>query len=203
MSAPNTVDAVNFIYDGVPATTLAEIFGLDHKEVNKRIAGRVEPVKSKDKYVRYRIRDVAPYLCEMKIDPEEMIKNISPSKLPPALQDAFWKAQLSRQKYQKERGDLWNTERVFKVVSDAFKVIRLTILMFVDTVEQRTQLSDEQRRIIQQLGDGLLESLEKAVRESFVGYEATENEHGTPLTESISLPSDEEEEEIEEVDPFA
>jgi hypothetical protein len=204
MSAPNTEFQVNFIYDGVPATTLGEIFGLDHKDVVRRLSGRVQPVPSKDKYVRYRIRDAAPYLCEMHVDPEEMLerlKKLSPAKWPSALQDAFWKAQLSRQKYHKERGELWNTSRVFEAISGAFKVIRLTILMFVDTVEQRTQLTDEQRRIIQELGDGLLSTLEKSLRDEFADYKPNPDEHGVPLTDqTVEFRSDEEP--VAEVDPF-
>jgi hypothetical protein len=203
MSGPNTEFQVNFIYDGVPATTLGEIFGLDHKDVVRRLSGRVQPIpNSKDKYVRYRIRDAAPYLCEMQVNPEEMLerlKKLSPAKWPSALQDAFWKAQLSRQKYHKERGELWSTTRVFEVISSAFKVIRLTILMFVDTVEQRTQLTDEQRRIITELGDGLLATLEKTLRDEFADHKPAPDEHGVPLTDqAVEFRN----ETVEEVDPF-
>lgn len=205
MTTARTEDAQMLIYDGVPVSTLGEIFGLDHKEVNKRIVGRVSPVASKtgrDKALKYRIRDAAPYLCEMKHDPEELIKSLSPSKLPPALQDAFWKAQNSRQKWEENRGDLWRTERVFEVVSSAFKVIRLTILMFTDTVSQRTILTDEQRRIITELGDGLLEMLVERLKEEFGKYQPPADEHGTPLTEQ-ELVGEVAAEEPEEVDPFA
>lgn len=194
MSAPNSEDKTTFIHGGVTTTTLGQIFGLEHRDVVKRLAGRVDPMPTEGRYMHYRIRDAAPYLCEMKIDPEDLIKSLSPSKLPPALQDAFWKAQLSRQKYQKERGELWNTARVFEVISKAFKVLRLTILMFVDTVEERTQLSDEQRRIVQELGDGLLAALETSIREEFKGYVAADDEHGVPV-KARSTP-------VAEVDPF-
>lgn len=203
MTTARTEDAKTIIYDGVPVTTLGEIFGLDHKEVNKRIVGRVSPVAAngKDKTVKYRIRDAAPYLCDLKMDPEELIKSLSPSKLPPALQDAFWKALKTRQQWEENRGDLWRTERVFKVVTDAFKIIRLTVLMFVDTVSQRTELTEEQRRIITELGDGLLAMLGEKLKEEFAFYEAAPDEHGVPpgLQELRGSPA----EDTEEEDPFA
>lgn len=199
MTGVRTGELQEAIYGGVPITTLGDIFGLDPKETNKRIAGRVQPVAGSGKLLKYRIREAAPYLVQSQIDPEDFIKSLSPSKLPPALQDAFWKAQLSRQKFQEIRGELWNTTRVFEVVSSAFKVIRLTILMFVDTVEQRTQLSPEQRRIVQELGDGLLQSLEKSLRDEFAFYSPEDDEHGTPLTAKILIVEEPE----EEVDPFA
>lgn len=182
---PTDEERKALIYDGVSVSTLGLIFGLHNTEVAKRLTGRVTPVPSKDSYTRYRIRDAAPYLCDLQLDPEEMLKKLSPSKLPPMLQDAFWKAQLSRLKYLQLKGELWSTARVFDVISGAFKVIRLTILMFVDTVEQRTQLSDEQRRIVQELGDGLLASLEKALEDEFRGYVPPDDEHGPPITDPI------------------
>lgn len=209
MTTARSSDLQEAIYDGVTITTLGEIFGLEHKEVKRRLVGKVPPAPTKDKFVRYRIRDAAPYLVDSKVDPEELFKNLSPSKWPPALQDAFWKAQNSKQKYEQNRGDLWRTKRVFEVVTNAFKVIRMTILMFVDTVGQRTELTPEQRRIIQELGDGLLESLNKALTEEFSLYVPAADEHGAPLHEAEFIPDaepqqgeEEEEEEEEGVDPF-
>lgn len=208
MTTARTGELQEAIYDGATITTLGEIFGLEHKEVKKRLIGKVAPAPTRDKFMRFRIRDAAPYLVESKIDPEEIFKNLSPSKWPPALQDAFWKAQNSKQKWEENRGDLWRTKRVFEVVSGAFKVIRLTIMMFVDTVGQRTELTPEQRTIIQGLGDGLLESLSKALIEAFVFHDPEDDEHGTPLIEAKMIDDaeqnkhDEEEEEEPGVDPF-
>lgn len=201
MSDARSPDLQAAIYEGVPVTTLGEIFGLDHKEVNKRITGRVTAVGGSGKILRYRIRDAAPYLCEMNTDPEEMLKRLSAMKLPPVLQDAFWKAQISRQKWELTRGELWKTERVFEVIASAFKVVRMTILMFTDTVEQRTELTEEQRRIIMSLGDGLLESLNKTLQDHFTFYDPKDDEHGTPLSGLADEAS--QEEEPEEDDPFA
>ena len=200
MSDVRSSDLQAAIYDGVPATTLGEIFGLDHKEVNKRIVGRVNALPGTGKILRYRIKDAAPYLCEITTDPEELLKRLSAMKLPPALQDSFWKAQLSRQKFEENRKELWRTSRVFEVISGAFKVIRLTVLMFVDTVEQRTELTAEQRAIIQSLGDGLLKSLSKALQDAFVFYDPAPDEHGAPLSDQeLATPAEDDEEE----DPFA
>ncbi len=188
MSRANSGDQLEFIYNGVTVTTLAQIFGLDHKDVNKRIVGKVAPVsKPGDKNLRYRIRDAAPYLIDLKVNPEEYLKSLSPSKLPPALQDAFWKALLSRQKYEENRGDLWRTARVFEVVTSAFKVIRMTILMAGDTVSEQTQLSDRQREIITDLLDGLLRSLHDNLVEHFANYMPSPDEHGKPLEEEGAL----------------
>lgn len=202
MSTARSNDLQEAIYDGVTITTLGEIFSLEHKEVKKRLIGKCPPAPSKDKFVRYKIKDAAPYLIDSKIDPEEFFKNLSPSKWPPALQDAFWKAQNSKQKYEQNRGDLWRTARVFTVVTGAFKIIRMTILMFVDTVSQRTELTPEQRAIIQSLGDGLLETLNKVLKDEFALYSPAPDEHGAPLHESELIAEVEEEVAGAGVDPF-
>lgn len=184
MAKAADTEQLSFIHEGVTVTTLAQIFALDHKDVNKRLVGKITPVSNgKDRFVRYRIRDAAPFLIDLKVDPEEYLKNLSPSKLPPALQDSFWKALLSRQKYEENKGDLWRTARVFEVVSAAFKVIRLTVLMFNDTVSQQVELSDRQRQIIQDLTDGLLANLHASLVEEFEMYVASNDEHGKPLSE--------------------
>lgn len=186
MTRAADTEQLSFIHDGVTVTTLSQIFALDHKDVNKRLVGKITPVSgAKDKNVRYRIRDAAPFLVDLKVDPEEYLKSLSPSKLPPALQDSFWKAMLSRQKYEENKGDLWRTARVFEVVSSAFKVIRLTVLMFNDTVSQQTELTDRQREIIQELADGLLASLLEALTEEFEMYAPAPDEHGKPLSEEV------------------
>jgi hypothetical protein len=178
---------LSFIFNGVTVTTLAQIFGMDHKEVNKRLVGKVTPNTS-GKYVKYKIKDAAPWLVDMKVDPEEYLKALSPSKLPPALQDAFWKAQLSRQKYEENKGDLWRTARVYEAITGAFKVVRLTILMFGDNISQQTELSDKQREILQMLTDGLLESLNTSLVESFKDYTPADDEHGKSLSGELSDP---------------
>ena len=94
---------------------------------------------------------------QVVFDIEQFLKNMSPAKLPPALQDAFWKAQRTRQEFEKDKGLLWDDTRVKEVLSEVFKTFRMTVLMFTDTVEQQTDLSPQQRLIITQLGDGLLE----------------------------------------------
>lgn len=206
MSAPASESDLSIIYDGATVTNLAAIFNLDTKTVQKRLNGRVAPVKSKDKYVRYRIREAAPYLCDAKIDYEELIKTLTPSKMPPMLQDGFWKAQNSRLTYLERRGELWDTRRVFEVVATAFKSIRVTILMFVDTVEKQTKLTEQQRQIVQRLGDGLLHDLEQSLRDEFAFYEEAVDEHGPPVTDDTPIPQTgrmtDDGEVVEEEDPF-
>jgi hypothetical protein len=202
-SGPRSEDAYEMVHGGVTIATLGEMFQLDPREVKKRIHGKVNPCSgTRDTYHKYRIREAAPYLVDGMVDPSEIFEKLSPNKWPPVLQDAYWKAQNNRQKYEENRGDLWRTERVYEVVAEAFKEIRLTILMFADTISQRTELSSRQREIIQELGDGLLASLGVKLTDTFAFHVPAPDEHGEPLApmpskELVPPPAE------EEVDPFA
>lgn len=179
---PTNQDLV-VVHQGATVQQLSVMFDLSVNEVRRRLVGIVNPVSSPNKVPVFAVKEAAPYLCTVIFDPEEMIKALTPAKLPPALQDAFWKAQNNRQKFEENKGDLWKTERVIGVFGEVFKTIRMTILMFNDTLEQRTEVSGEQRKIIQSLGDGLLDSLHQSLVKEFEDYVAPDDEHGRPLKE--------------------
>jgi hypothetical protein len=182
MSAPHNIEQLDLVHGGLPVTTLAQIFGLDTKDAQRRLVGKAMPVEDvKSKIVKYRLRDAAPHLIDVKFDVEAAIKKLPPSKIPPSLQDAFWKAQLSRQKFESNRGDLWATHRVIEIMATAFKTVRMQILMFVDTVQQREELSDPQRQLIEKLSDELLSGLQKSLVEEFELYAPPPDEHGAPI----------------------
>lgn len=180
MTAPQTQEQLDVMYGAVTATALSVIFAMDQKQVNKRLIGKVMPVGD-GKVLRYRIRDAAPHLVDMKFDVEEALKKIPPSKIPPALQDAFWKAQLSRQKFEENRGDLWRTSRVIEVMGTAFQVMRMQILMFRDTLQHHTELSDRQVKMLEKMSDDLLVGLRKALIDEFELYLSPDDEHGAPV----------------------
>jgi hypothetical protein len=166
------------IYSGCTTPTLAEIFDLTNREVMDRLKGKCEPIGDFNGAPRYAIKDAAPHLVQPLLDVEEFIKSLSPAKLPPALQDQYWKAQNSRLKYELERGDLWRTERVFSVFAETLKEMRQGILMFEDTLEDATGLTSEQREHVRKMTDSLLHNLESRIVENFELYVAPEDEHG-------------------------
>lgn len=181
-AARKSSDDLLIVHQGATVSDLSVIFDMSPQEVNRRIVGKVVPKTVASKIPRYALREAAPYLCNVIFDPEEFIKKMAPEKLPPKLQDAFWKAQRSRLAYEEDKGDLWRTERVIGVLSDAFKAIRMTVLMFGDTLEQVTEITPEQRTLIQELGDGMLASLHTNLIAAFANYQPPADEHGMPLS---------------------
>jgi hypothetical protein len=60
---------------------------------------------------------------------------------------------------------------VQQVVAGLFKTVRQRIVLFADTVERQTSLTEEQRRIVQAMGDGLLDDIHRAIIEQFKNYD--------------------------------
>lgn len=178
-------EEAKLIYIGATVPQLAQLFGLSQKVVNQRLLGNVMPSKPKGATekdsVRYYVQDAAPYLCEAKVDIEEILKTITPAKLPPALSDVFWKGQKTRLEVETQLGNLWSTQRVVEVLAEAFKPVRMAIMMFKETVEQQEELTLAQRDLIDRMSDDLLESLRSALVEEFKDYVPAEDEHGPPL----------------------
>lgn len=175
------------IHHGATVTDLSFIFGGSQNDIHKKIAGVVRPCSPKHATpIRYKIRDVAPYLVEQRLsaaDVEAQIRKMTPAKLPPALQDAFWKAMTSRLNYEERRDQLWSQARVVQVLGEAFKPLALTLRMMEDTVSQQTELTAEQRTIIQELCDSMLRSLQESLIDKFSHYTPYPDEHGMPVEE--------------------
>ena len=153
------------IYDGVSVSQLSAIFGKDDRTITKLIR-HVKPSGKRGKNNIYPIREAARYLVEPVIDEETFIKTLTRTQdLPPYLQKEFWAAQLNRQKYQIQEGELWPTDKVLSVFNEVFKRLKMTIRLFEDTIEARTELTPAQRKIVREMSDGLLDSLRKSLLE--------------------------------------
>lgn len=171
------------IYKGCSAGELAQIFDMSPADVNKRVVGNVISTNDGHRVPRYRLKDAAPYLCNVVFDIEQFLKDMSPAKLPPALQDAFWKAQKTRQQFEEAQGDLWRTQRVIEVLAEVFKTIRMTVMMMTDVIDQQTELSPQVRDIIQGIGDQMLDMAYKNLVKQFEDRVPADDEHGRLLKE--------------------
>lgn len=181
-------DEAKLIHVGATVPQLAAMFGMANKTVRDRVVGRVTPSRPKGQTekdpLRYHVRDVAPLLCDPQVDIEELLKSLTPDKFPPKLQDAFWKAQKSRLEVEEKMGHLWSTERVVGAMAEAFKPMRMSILMFMENIEQQSELTPLQRRLLTDMSDSLLQTLNEALVGVADAYVPTDDEHGTPLSAS-------------------
>ena len=151
---------------------IAQLFRTDAKTLPKRLR-RLKPVATRSGVKVYSIRDAAGYLVKPGYSIEQYLRQMHPNELPVGLMKEFWAGQKSRQSYEREAGDLWPTAQVVEALAEAFKEARMTILLFPETVERETSVTDAQRKVLRRLADGLIDELRKRLVEHFKDYEPT------------------------------
>jgi hypothetical protein len=159
-------EELSALFNGCSISMLGQIFGLDNREVAKRIVD-LQASGERDGHPIYNLAAAARYLVDPIINIEEYILTLKPSDLPVALQKAYWEGQNSRLKWEENAKQLWRTEKVRDVFVDLFKVVRGTVVMFEDSVESTVGLTDAQRKTLRQLSDGLLDTMRSKLIDEF------------------------------------
>lgn len=155
------------VYGGVSASWLAQVFGHDKNTIAKKLASAgCEVVGRRNGGPLYRIPDAAAYLVKPKVDLVAYIKTLRPNDLPPMLNDAYWSAMIKRQKWEENARDLWRSEDVLKVFGDLAISFKTTANLWVEEVERIEGLTPEQRLLITQLTDRLLDNVYKLMVET-------------------------------------
>lgn len=155
---------------GVTVSFLAQVFVMDPNKVKRLLVNC--PIKHSRKRGRtqtqhlYDLRTAAEYLVEPKISVEDVLKQIKREDLPPAINTAFWDAQLKRQKWEENAGQLWRTETIRSVIGSMFQTIKFTIQLWADTIERQTGLSEEQRDILNAMTDTLQQEMFDSLMEN-------------------------------------
>lgn len=154
---------------GGTVSTIATIFAVDAETVRRAVSkNRIPCIVNADGHELYSIRDCAPFLVDISkvVDIETILKSTSLKKLPPELTKNYWDAYNARKKALEDDNRLWRTEAVMEVFLDTFKVIRQSVNQFVDTISDRTETTEKQRKLIVEMCDGLMASS----REKLIGH---------------------------------
>lgn len=138
---------------GATVTDLAQLFGIDRKDVRARI-GDIPPRAKRGNLDVWRVRDVASRLVKLDDNMTETVRRILATHhtdLPKMLSKEFWYGQNQRLRYMIAVGDLWDTPAVVELASEVFKTLRLSLMLASDSVERSTGLTEAQREIIENL----------------------------------------------------
>jgi hypothetical protein len=151
---------VEQVLGGVTAGWLAQAFGMDPKDVKRKLAGCPALTEGNEtgrgyQGRTYELKAAAAYLIKPKISAANFLRAVKKAELPATLQQSFWDAMLKRQKYEENAGDLWRTDAVRKVLGETFQGMKFTMQLWVDTVERSTGLTADQRTLLTQLVDSL------------------------------------------------
>jgi hypothetical protein len=164
--APRDRGELSQLFNGCSISMLGQIFGLDNREVARRIVD-LEPSGERDGHPTYALAEAARYLVDPIIDLEEYIRTLKPSDLPVPLQKAFWEGKVARIKFEESAKHLWRTDKVMDVFVGVFKRTRSTLVMFDDTIESAVGLNEAQRKLIRQMADQLLNDIRENLIDEF------------------------------------
>lgn len=163
--------------DGAPVDWFVKNFHMNRATVIERL--RKAPVHRRHPRNRnpyYLINVAAAYLVDPLRDRADFLENVKAADLPEKLRESFWNAKIKELKFKVLAGELWPTESVMEVLADTFQLISGKTKLWVDDLEEVSQLSDEQRRYLAKMVDdligeirkGLIERAESKVTESYV-----------------------------------
>lgn len=148
---------------------LAQLFETDAKTLPKRLRG-LRPSGSRHNTSTYKIRDAAARIVKPGYSIEQYLRTMNHSELPPLLTKEYWNGQRARQIYEENAGDLWRTSAVVEGFADAFKTLRMSLLLVADGVDRELELSEPQRKIIKRMIDGAIDDLREKMVDRFKDY---------------------------------
>lgn len=154
-SNQNDSETEAMLFQGANITQIAKLFRMERRDVTPKIMD-VAPCGQRGGYPIYYIHEIAPHLVKPIYDVETYLKRMHPNDLPKHLTKEFWGGMRAKQEYDKAAGNLWETDKVIEVMGEAFKLLRMAILLAGDTVEREMVFSTEQREKLRTIMDGAL-----------------------------------------------
>lgn len=154
-SNQNDSETEAMLFQGANITQIAKLFRMERRDVTPKIMD-VAPCGERGGYPIYYIHEVAPHLVKPIYDVETYLKRMHPNDLPKHLTKEFWGGMRAKQEYDKAAGNLWETDKVIETMGEAFKLLRMAVLLAGDTVEREMVFTTEQREKLRVIMDGAL-----------------------------------------------
>jgi len=151
---------------------LAQLFETDAKTLPKRLRG-LRAAGTRSGTQTYKIREAASRIVRPGYAIEYYLRTMNHSELPPLLTKEYWNGQRARQIYEENAGDLWRTSEVVEGFAEAFKTLRMSLLLMADSVDREAGLTDAQRKIVKRQIDGAIDELRLTMVERFKNYVAS------------------------------
>lgn len=148
------------VYTGVSIDWLSKVFRMSRQSVVTSLAG-CPTIREGSKH--YELATAAAYLVDPLKDLSVAMKNLKAEDLPERIRESFWNAKIKEMKYRAMAGELWPTESVMEVFSDTFQLITSKTKLWVDDLEEISELSDAQRHYLNSMVDELMGELKEAL----------------------------------------
>ena len=144
----------------------------------------------------YLISEVAPFLVTSvapTLSPVNEKTAVRIQRRNASTEKDYWDAQLKRQKFMEQAGDLWRTDKVIETLANIFKHLRESIVVFLDSMEHESGLPVRQIEKTKAFGDQLLQGMHDKLVSLNVPIEG---DHDYPDLEEESTPVKQSEEDF-------
>lgn len=165
-NATLTIDDI--LSKGVTIKQAALIFHVHNTELGNLVRkAKIQPSGMRNGADIYAIRDIASVCVPPVWTDEEWEEVFHKGHFPIALKKDFWAAKKARLSYLIEAGEYWCTSEVIDAVSELNKTFAMGIKLIPDTIDRLTSLTPEQRTLIVELLDEVMEGVAKSVVDKF------------------------------------
>jgi hypothetical protein len=110
----------------------------------------------------YDVRTTMPYLV-LPHDLKNILARMSPKDLPERLRKDYWTARKAEQSVRETARDLWRSDDVHRALGDIAKLVKDTVTLWTDDIDESVGLSAEQIEVLDRLSRDLLLKINQSV----------------------------------------
>lgn len=154
---------------GVTIPWLVQAFSIPRNRVERMLTGCPVERLQKNGGKIYDFATAAAYLVKPRVNIREYLESLEPKDMPERLRSEYWRARMLEQKARKEAGTLWRDEDVQEAFGEIFKLIKDTAILWTDTLDETTGLTDEQVGIV----DNLVHQMLSQIGDTVANYART------------------------------
>lgn len=159
------VTRADSVRKGAPAEWFAKVLGIGRTTVNRKLDGVVDPIHVNAKGTKYfRPSEAFPYLVQPH-DLKTHLLKMNPRDLPERLRKEFWGARKLEQEVRLRAGDLYLAPDVHRSYGDLMKLVKDTVMLWTDDLDEAVGLTAEQVEILDTLARKLLTDFAGAVEQ--------------------------------------
>lgn len=156
-----TATHVDRALKGCPPLWYAKLLGIGRTTVQRKL-DHLTPRVIRNGTKLYNPREALPHLVQ-PADLKKHLMQMSPKDMPERLRKEFWTARKTELDVRQKSGDLWHTSDVHRVTGDLMRLLKDTVVLWTDTIDERTGLSAEHIGILDELCRKLLSDYADAV----------------------------------------
>ena len=176
------VTRVDSVRKGAPAEWFAKLLGIGRTTVNRKIPETIDPIHVSAKGTKYyRPADVLPYLVQPN-DLKTHLLKMNPKDLPERLRKEFWLSRKYEQDARLRARDLYHATDVHRSYGDLMKLIKDTVTLWTDDIDEAVGLTSEQV--------GILDDLCRKLLSDFAGAVAQYTKQGVTSDQEVEFDED-------------